>query len=91
MNKKRNIGLALLLGFGLISFGFAAPQTGGYHLLKKMVIGGAGGWDYLALEAGSRLLYVSHGNSFEIVNVDTGAKLDPIPNLQGVHGVAFAP
>jgi DNA-binding beta-propeller fold protein YncE len=91
MTKNRNIVLALLLGFGLIGFGLAAPQTGGYHLLKKIVIGGAGGWDYLALEAGSRLLYVSHGNSFEIVNVDTGAKLDPIPNLQGVHGVAFAP
>lgn len=91
MTKNRNIVLALLLGFGLISFGLAAPQTGGYHFLKKMVIGGEGGWDYLALEAGSRLLYVSHGSAFEVVNVDTGAKLDPIPNLKGVHGVAFAP
>jgi DNA-binding beta-propeller fold protein YncE len=91
MTKNRNIILVLLLGFGLVGFGLAAPQTGGYHLLKKIVIGGGGGWDYLALEAGSRLLYVSHGNAFEVVNVDTGAKLDPIPNLQGVHGVAFAP
>jgi DNA-binding beta-propeller fold protein YncE len=91
MTKNRNIVLALLLGFGLIGFGLAAPQTGGYHLLKKMVIGGEGGWDYLALEAGSRLLYVSHGSAFEVVNVDTGVKLDPIPNLKGVHGVAFAP
>jgi DNA-binding beta-propeller fold protein YncE len=91
MTKNRTIVLAVILTLGLAGFGLAAPQTGGYHLLKKMVIGGEGGWDYLALEAGSRLLYVSHGNSFEVVNVDTGAKLDPIPNLKGVHGVAFAP
>ena len=91
MNKNRTLVLALLLGLGLVAFGMAAPQTGGYHLLKKMVIGGEGGWDYLALDAASRLLYVSHGNAFEIVNVDTGAKLDSIPNLKGVHGVAFAP
>ena len=91
MTKTRNLALAALLVLGLVGFGLAAPQAGGYHLLKKMVIGGQGGWDYLALETGSRLLYVSHGNAFEVVNVDTGVKLDPIPNLQGVHGVAFAP
>jgi DNA-binding beta-propeller fold protein YncE len=66
----------------------AAP---GYHLLKKHVLGGEGGWDYLALEGQSRLLYVTHGNAVEIFNVDTGVKEDPISGLQGVHGVAFAP
>ena len=92
MNKKRWIILIGSLALALA--GFAAAQQappGGYHLLKKIAIGGEGGWDYLALEAKSRLLYVSHGNAFEVVNVDTGAKLDSIPNLKGVHGVAFAP
>jgi DNA-binding beta-propeller fold protein YncE len=90
MNKKRS--LILIVSLALV--GFSAAQTAppaGYHLLKKIVIGGEGGWDYLALETKSRLLYVSHGNAFEVVNVDTGAKLDSIPNLKGVHGVAFAP
>jgi YVTN family beta-propeller protein len=71
-----------------------AAQSGpapGYHLLKKHVLGGEGGWDYLALEVQSRLLYVTHGNAVEIFNVDTGVKEDPISGLQGVHGVAFAP
>jgi YVTN family beta-propeller protein len=71
-----------------------AAQSGpapGYHLLKKHVLGGEGGWDYLALEGQSRLLYVTHGNAVEILNVDTGVKEDPISGLQGVHGVAFAP
>jgi DNA-binding beta-propeller fold protein YncE len=92
MKKKHSLILIGSLALALV--GFAAAQQAppaGYHLLKKIVIGGEGGWDYLALEAKSRLLYVSHGNAFEVVNVDTGAKLDPIPNLKGVHGVAFAP
>jgi DNA-binding beta-propeller fold protein YncE len=93
MNTKKNILFAFLLVLGLVGLGLAAGQQtapGGYHLLKKIAVGGEGGWDYLALEGQSRLLYLSHGNTFEIVNVDTGAKLDPIPNLKGVHGVAFA-
>ena len=92
--SKKNIFLAILLVLAFAGFGLAGAQQAtpaGYHLLNKIVIGGSGGWDYLALDAQSRLLYVSHGNAFEVVNVDTGAKLDPIANLKGVHGVAFAP
>jgi YVTN family beta-propeller protein len=94
MRNKKSIILAGLLVLGLVGFGLAAIQQAnpsGYHLLKKIVIGGEGGWDYLALEGQSRLLYVSHGNAFEIVNVDTGVKSEPITDLKGVHGVAFAP
>jgi DNA-binding beta-propeller fold protein YncE len=64
-------------------------QSPGYHLLEKYVFGGEGGWDYLALDGPTRLLYVTHGNEVDILNVDTGEKLEPITGLQGVHGVAF--
>lgn len=86
------IGVALCLVIGVAAA--AAPQAslpGGYHLLEKHVLGGEGGWDYLALDGRTRLLYVTHGNAVEILNVDTGVKGQPITGLQGVHGVAFAP
>jgi DNA-binding beta-propeller fold protein YncE len=73
---------------------FAATQVqkpAGYHLLKKHVLGGEGGWDYMALNGKTRLLYVTHGGAVEILNVDTGVKGEAITNLKGVHGVAFAP
>jgi len=90
MNKK--CGILFIAGLALVlSAGAQQAPPSGYHLLKKIMIGGEGGWDYLALEAKSRLLYVSHGNAFEVVNVDTGEKIASIPNLKGVHGVAFAP
>jgi DNA-binding beta-propeller fold protein YncE len=89
--KVHRFGLVVLLALGIV--GFAAAQTrqpAGYHLLKKHVLGGEGGWDYLALDGKMRLLYVTHGTAVEILNVDTGIKGEPITGLQGVHGVAFA-
>jgi YVTN family beta-propeller protein len=91
MSKAR---MGLVFGLVLVLSVAAAPQApkpGGYHLLKKHVLGGEGGWDYMALDGRSRLLYVTHGNAVEVLNVDTGVKEAPITGLQGVHGVAFAP
>ena len=68
-----------------------APAASGYRLLKKHVLGGEGGWDYMALDLRTRLLYVTHGNAVEILNIDTGFKGEAITGLAGVHGVAFAP
>jgi DNA-binding beta-propeller fold protein YncE len=69
----------------------AEEKPGAYHLLKKHVLGGAGGWDYMVLDPGTRLMYVTHGDVVEILNVDTGAKGKPLTGLKGTHGVAFAP
>jgi YVTN family beta-propeller protein len=90
--KLHRVALIVLLALATAGFGLAqAPKPGGYHLLKKHVLGGEGGWDYMALCGRDRLLYVTHGNAVEVLNVDTGVKLEPITGLQGVHGVAFAP
>lgn len=68
-----------------------APMAAGYHLIKKHVLGGEGGWDYMALDGRTRLLYVTHGNAVEILNIDSGVKAATISDLKGVHGVAFDP
>jgi DNA-binding beta-propeller fold protein YncE len=80
----------VMLSVLAVSASFAAPPAG-YHLLKKHVLGGEGGWDYMALDGRTRLLYVTHGNAVEILNIDTGVKAATIADLKGVHGVAFAP
>jgi DNA-binding beta-propeller fold protein YncE len=89
--KTFRVGLIFLVALAMVSFAAAqAQKPGGFHLLKKHVLGGEGGWDYLALDGNARLLYVTHGNAVEILNVDTGVKGEAITNLKGVHGVAFA-
>ncbi len=90
--KTFRLGLAVLLAVAMAgSAPVRAQDTGGYRLLKTYTLGGEGFWDYMALDAGARLLYVTHGTAVEILNVDTGVKGAPITGLKGIHGVAFAP
>jgi hypothetical protein len=35
-----------------------APQSSGYHMLKKLVLGGEGGWDYLSVDSVSHRLFI---------------------------------
>ncbi|MBS1508139.1 MAG: YncE family protein [Bacteroidetes bacterium] len=71
------------------------PWTGfaqhGFQLLKKSVIGGEGGWDYLSVDAQNQRLYVSHGTQVEVLNAVTHEKVGAISGLQGVHGVIAVP
>jgi len=77
----------LLAAFAIPS----APAADSYQITKKIPIAGQGSWDYLAVDAASRRLYVSHGTQVEIIDVDSGAIVGNIPNTQGVHGIAIAP
>ncbi len=69
------------------------PPSGpsGYHLLKKIPLGGEGGWDYLAFDSPTRRLFISRSTKVVVLNVDTGTVSGEIPNTDGVHGIAFAP
>ena len=61
----------------------------GYHLIKKMEIGGEGGWDYLIVDSNAKRLYVSRSTRVDIVDVETGKKVGEVPNTPGVHGIAL--
>ncbi len=62
----------------------------GYKVLKKIKIGGTGGWDYVAMDSTNRRLYASHSSIVEIVDPDAGKVLGQITQLHGVHGIAVA-
>jgi YVTN family beta-propeller protein len=75
-----------------LSLTLAHAQTApGYHVINKIPIPGQGGWDYLAVDEGTRRLYVSHATQVEVLDVDSGAIVGKIENTQGVHGIAIAP
>jgi len=65
----------------------AAP---GYHLLKKIEVGGEGGWDYLFIDSAARRLYVSRSTRVMVFDVDSGNNVGEIPDTPGVHGIAIA-
>jgi YVTN family beta-propeller protein len=68
-----------------------AKPASGYHLLKKFVLGGEGGWDLLTFDAAANRLYIPRGTHVMVVNPDSGAIVGDIPNTPRVHGVALAP
>ena len=70
---------------------YADASASGYHLLKKVPLGGEGGWDYLAFDSPTRRLFISRSTKVVVLNVDTGTVSGEIPNTDGVHGIAFAP
>lgn len=85
--------LCLLAVLGLMNVVFAAPAAPNYHLIKKIAIGGDGGWDYLTFDGRAQRLYVSRSTRVTVVDVSKDGKdaiVGEIPNTPGVHGIALA-
>lgn len=74
----------------LCTLASAAPASSGYHLLKKVVLGGEGGWDYLTVDSANRHLFISRGTHVIVLDADTYAVVGDIPDTKGVHGIALA-
>jgi len=70
--------------------GPVAPAQAAYHLLKKVTLGGNGGWDLLSLDAEGRRLYIARSDRVMVVDADSYKLVAEIPNTPGVHGVAIA-
>lgn len=71
----------------------AAPQStggSGYHLIKKVKLGGTGGWDYLEVDPATHRLFISRGTHVIVVDPVQGKIVGDIPDTQGVHGIALA-
>ena len=62
-----------------------------YRFVKEIAVGGEGGWDYLSVDASARRLYVSHGGTVVVVDLDKDSIAGGITNTPGVHGFALAP
>ena len=81
----------LLLLFSLVFVTNAFAATPQYHVIKKLQLGGEGGWDDLSVDEAARRLYVSHRTHVMVVDLDTDKVVGDIPNTPGVHGIALAP
>ena len=69
----------------------ATPGPSGYHLLKKITLGGDGGWDFLRFDSPTRRLFISRQTKVIVLNVDSEKVVGEIPNTDGVHDIALAP
>lgn len=79
--------LLSLMGLGV---GAEAPDEG-YRILKKIPVGGEGGWDYLTMDAAARRLYITRSSRVMVLDVEEGKVVGEVAKTPGVHGVALVP
>jgi len=83
-----------VLAVAAVALGMAIPlraADGPYREMTRIPIGGEGGWDYLAVDAAARRLYVSHATKVVVIDIDTNTVVGEIAPAPGVHGIALAP
>jgi hypothetical protein len=83
--KKKLLLLVLLASL----FAPRALHAQQYVFDKKIPVPGDGGYDYLAIDEVNRHLFVSHGTSFNVVDLATETPIAVIDGMQGVHGIAI--
>lgn len=83
----RIILVLCILVVGTISY----AADSGYHVIKKLQLGGEGGWDLLTVDSEAKRLYISRSTHVMVIDLNTEKVVGDIPNTPGIHGIAVAP
>src|SRR5258707_11407915 len=83
-NSFRLIGIVVVTT--MLSFRGHAQQ---FAFDKKIPVPGDGGYDYLAIDDVNNHLFVSHGTTFNVIDLATEQPIAVIEGMQGVHGIAI--
>ncbi len=78
----------LLAAASILTMLFGAPALAGDSSLKVIDtynVGGTGWWDYANFDPVARRLYVTHGSSIAVVDVDTGKVTPHLLDAAGAH------
>ncbi|ASU32955.1 YncE family protein [Mucilaginibacter xinganensis] len=64
-------------------------QAQTYVLDKTISLPGSGGYDYLSIDKINHRLYVSHGTTVNVIDLQTEKPVGVIEGMKGVHGIAI--
>jgi len=84
--KKVNFGIVILMLFCTVS-SFAQS---GYKIVNKIHVDGNGGWDYITVDEKGSMLYVSHGNELNVIDLKTNKLTGTVSDTKGIHGITMA-
>src|SRR5580693_3531483 len=93
MKKRINSPAALLVLTLLLAPNHpanGAPKDSSYRLLKKLTLGGEGGWDYFEVEPSTGHIFIPRGTHIMVLDSE-GKQLADIPDVKGAHAIVFAP
>ena len=89
MVAQRSFALMSALVLALITPAGAQNPLSGYDKVRKLEIGGEGGWDFLEVDPGGQKLFVTRGTHVVVLDLESEKVVGEIPETPGVHGVAF--
>jgi DNA-binding beta-propeller fold protein YncE len=87
----RHPGRLTFLALMLAASGVGAIAAEHYTRTAEIKIGGAGRFDYLAVDAPNKRLYVTHGTEIVVIDTATHAIVGRIADTPRVHGIAITP
>ncbi|MDQ6626834.1 MAG: YncE family protein, partial [Pseudomonadota bacterium] len=82
---------AVVVGPLLLAAACANPPEPSAPPFRRTVVGGVGGWDYLAVDPQRHRLFITRGDRVQVVDTTALTLAHEIPGTEGVHGVALAP
>ncbi len=85
------LSLVAVLGTGVVGAPRLMAADIPYKQATEIAVGGEGGWDYLAVDADAKRLYVSHATKVIVIDTETNKVVGEIAPALGVHGIAIAP
>ena len=69
----------------------AADKLDRFEKVRKIEVGGEGGWDFITVDADAHRAYVTRGTRVLVVDLEKGKVVGEIMDTPGVHGVALVP
>jgi DNA-binding beta-propeller fold protein YncE len=89
MMVRHGFALIPALALALVAPAGAQDPLSGYEQVRKLAIGGEGGWDFLEVDPGTQRLFVTRGTHVLVVDLESEKVVGEISDTPGVHGIAF--
>jgi YVTN family beta-propeller protein len=93
MKRRHFVCASVLLAVLASAAPAGPPEAPGHRVVRKVEVGGEGGWDYLTFDSASRRLYIPRSTRVMVFDADSLAVVGEVANANttGIHGVAIAP
>jgi DNA-binding beta-propeller fold protein YncE len=60
-----------------------------FSIKKSLSIGGSGSWDYLAVDPAAQRLFIAHGHTVQVVDLDAGTVVAEMTGFREAHAIAL--
>jgi DNA-binding beta-propeller fold protein YncE len=60
-----------------------------FYITKTWIVGGVGDWDYMTMDPSAHQLFIAHGPSVQVVDVEAGTVAGVVKGLREAHAVVL--